>query len=107
MPVITRPRIMLRPFGDEDAGLLNSVASDALIPLITTVLGSGRAETGLRQLAGVLAGMSQGDRDVLLLVSLAELPLADDGCGQWPGHPAARPHTQRRSGGRGVRSLQR
>jgi|SRR5271165_1486555 len=47
------------------AGLEEQVASKVI------------AEAGLRQLAGVLAGMSQGDRDVLLLVALAELPLAD------------------------------
>jgi ribosomal-protein-alanine N-acetyltransferase len=41
MPVITRPPVMLRPFRDQDAGLVQSVASDPLIPLITTVPASG------------------------------------------------------------------
>lgn len=48
MPVITRPPIVLRPFRDQDVGLVQSVASDPLIPLITTVpaigdLGDARA----------------------------------------------------------------
>src|SRR5258708_36913014 len=43
MPVITRPPIVLRAFRGEDAGLIHSVAGDALIPLITTVPASGDA----------------------------------------------------------------
>jgi RimJ/RimL family protein N-acetyltransferase len=43
MPVITRPPIVLRTFRDEDLGLVRSVASDPLIPLITTVPASGNA----------------------------------------------------------------
>src|SRR5260221_14280306 len=43
MPVITRPPIVLRAFRGEDAGLIQSVAGDALIPLITTVPASGDA----------------------------------------------------------------
>lgn len=43
MPVITCPPVVLRAFRDEDAGLIQSVASDALIPLITTVPASGDA----------------------------------------------------------------
>jgi [ribosomal protein S5]-alanine N-acetyltransferase len=41
LPVITHPPIMLRPFRDEDTGLIQSVATDRLIPLITTVPASG------------------------------------------------------------------
>lgn len=41
MPVIGYPPIVLRPFGDEDAALVQSAGSDALIPLITTVPASG------------------------------------------------------------------
>jgi RimJ/RimL family protein N-acetyltransferase len=41
LPVITHPPIMLRAFRDEDAGLVQSVAADPLIPLITTVPASG------------------------------------------------------------------
>ena len=41
MPVITRPPVVLRPFGDEDVGLVQSVGADPLIPLITTVPASG------------------------------------------------------------------
>jgi ribosomal-protein-alanine N-acetyltransferase len=43
MPVLTRPPIVLRAFRGEDAGLIRSVAGDALIPLITTVPASGDA----------------------------------------------------------------
>jgi [ribosomal protein S5]-alanine N-acetyltransferase len=43
MPVITRPPIVLRAFRGEDAGLIQSVAGDALIPLITSVPASGDA----------------------------------------------------------------
>src|SRR5258707_13049316 len=43
MPVIPRPPIVLRAFRGEDAGLIQSVAGDALIPLITTVPASGDA----------------------------------------------------------------
>jgi [ribosomal protein S5]-alanine N-acetyltransferase len=41
MPVITYPPIVLRPFRDEDAALVQPVACDALIPLITTVPATG------------------------------------------------------------------
>jgi [ribosomal protein S5]-alanine N-acetyltransferase len=41
MPVITRPPVELRAFRDEDVRLVQSVASDPLIPLITTVPASG------------------------------------------------------------------
>jgi RimJ/RimL family protein N-acetyltransferase len=41
LPIITHPPITLRPFRDEDASLVQSVAADALIPLITTVPASG------------------------------------------------------------------
>lgn len=41
LPVITRAPITLRPFGGRDAELVQSVATDALIPLITTVPASG------------------------------------------------------------------
>ena len=43
MPVITRPPVALRAFRDEDVGLVQSVAGDPLIPLITTVPASGNA----------------------------------------------------------------
>lgn len=41
MPVLTRPPVVLRAFRHSDADLVQSVASDALIPLITTVPASG------------------------------------------------------------------
>src|SRR5260370_21278493 len=41
MPVIAYPPVVLRPFGDEDAALVQTAGSDALIPLITTVSASG------------------------------------------------------------------
>src|SRR5260370_25259921 len=41
MPVIAYPPVVLRPFGDEDAALVQTAGSDALIPLITTVPASG------------------------------------------------------------------
>jgi [ribosomal protein S5]-alanine N-acetyltransferase len=37
MPVINRPPVVLRAFRHEDVGLVQSVAGDPLIPLITTV----------------------------------------------------------------------
>jgi [ribosomal protein S5]-alanine N-acetyltransferase len=43
MPVITLPPVTLRAFRDEDVGLVQSVAGDPLIPLITTVPASGNA----------------------------------------------------------------
>ena len=43
MPVLTRPPVVLRAFRAEDVGLVQSVAGDALIPLITTVPASGDA----------------------------------------------------------------
>jgi hypothetical protein len=48
LPVITRLPVVLRPFRFEDAALVQSVAIDPLIPLITTVPASG-------DLAGALA----------------------------------------------------
>ena len=42
-PVITRPPVVLRTFRDEDVVLVQSVASDPLIPLITTVPATGNA----------------------------------------------------------------
>ena len=41
MPVISRPPIVLRAFRDSDAALIQSVAADPLIPLITSVPASG------------------------------------------------------------------
>jgi RimJ/RimL family protein N-acetyltransferase len=41
MPVITQPPVVLRAFREQDADLVASVASDSLIPLITTVPASG------------------------------------------------------------------
>ncbi len=43
MPVINRPPVVLRAFRHEDVGLVQSVAGDPLIPLITTVPASGDA----------------------------------------------------------------
>jgi RimJ/RimL family protein N-acetyltransferase len=40
-PVISRPPIVLRAFRDSDAALVQSVATDPLIPLITSVPASG------------------------------------------------------------------
>ncbi len=37
MPVLAAPPVILREFRDADAGLVQSVAGDPLIPLITTV----------------------------------------------------------------------
>jgi ribosomal-protein-alanine N-acetyltransferase len=44
LPVISRPPIVLRAFSDADVGLVQSVATDALIPLITTVPASGNLD---------------------------------------------------------------
>lgn len=44
MPVIAHPPVVLRAFRDNDAGVVQSVAGDALIPLITTVPTSGDAD---------------------------------------------------------------
>jgi [ribosomal protein S5]-alanine N-acetyltransferase len=44
LPVILHPPIVLRAFGDADVGLVQSVATDALIPLITTVPASGNPD---------------------------------------------------------------
>jgi len=41
MPVLTRSPVVLRPFTEADVGLVQSVADDPLIPLITTVPTSG------------------------------------------------------------------
>jgi ribosomal-protein-alanine N-acetyltransferase len=41
MPVISRPPVVLRAFRDSDAALVQSVAGDPLIPLITTVPARG------------------------------------------------------------------
>jgi ribosomal-protein-alanine N-acetyltransferase len=41
LPVIANSPVLLRPFRDEDAGLVQSAAIDGLIPLITTVPASG------------------------------------------------------------------
>lgn len=41
VPVITYPPVVLRPFADHDARLVQAAASDPLIPLITTVPASG------------------------------------------------------------------
>lgn len=41
LPTLAYGPIVLRPFGDHDATLVRSVASDPLIPLITTVPTSG------------------------------------------------------------------
>lgn len=43
MPVIQQPPVVLRAFCEGDAALVQSVADDALIPLITTVPASGDA----------------------------------------------------------------
>lgn len=43
IPVIIHAPIALREFRDDDVGLVQSVAGDALIPLITTVPASGDA----------------------------------------------------------------
>jgi [ribosomal protein S5]-alanine N-acetyltransferase len=43
MPVLECPPVILREFRDADAGLVQSVAGDPLIPLITTVPVSGTA----------------------------------------------------------------
>ena len=40
-PVIRRPPVVLRAFRDSDAALIQSVAADPLIPLITSVPASG------------------------------------------------------------------
>lgn len=41
IPRLERPPVVLRPFQDDDAALIASVAEDPLIPLITTVPASG------------------------------------------------------------------
>ena len=47
MPVISRPPIVLRAFRDTDAALIQSVAGDPLIPLITSVPVSGERAAAL------------------------------------------------------------
>jgi RimJ/RimL family protein N-acetyltransferase len=42
MPILVSPPVVLRSFAEQDAGLVQSVAGDALIPLITTVPVSGQ-----------------------------------------------------------------
>lgn len=51
MPRIVRPPVLLRPFENEDADLVCSVADDSLIPLITTVPTSGTREDALAYIA--------------------------------------------------------
>ncbi len=41
IPVISRPPVVLRPFREQDIGLVQAAAGDPLIPLITTVPASG------------------------------------------------------------------
>jgi [ribosomal protein S5]-alanine N-acetyltransferase len=41
VPVISYPPVVLRPFADKDAGVVQMAAGDPLIPLITTVPASG------------------------------------------------------------------
>jgi hypothetical protein len=43
LPVLPHPPVLLREFTGADAGLVQSVAGDPLIPLITTVPVSGTA----------------------------------------------------------------
>jgi hypothetical protein len=43
LPVLEYPPVVLREFTGADAGLVQSVAGDPLIPLITTVPASGTA----------------------------------------------------------------
>lgn len=47
MPVIRHSPVMMRAFRDDDASLVQSVAGDALIPLITTVPATGDAGDAL------------------------------------------------------------
>jgi hypothetical protein len=45
VPVLSRPPVVLRAFRDSDAGLVQSVATDPLIPLVTSVpVTGGRAD---------------------------------------------------------------
>jgi [ribosomal protein S5]-alanine N-acetyltransferase len=44
LPVILHPPIVLSAFSDADVGLVQSVATDALIPLIMTVPASGNPD---------------------------------------------------------------
>jgi hypothetical protein len=46
MPVLAAPPVILREFRDADAALVQSVADDPLIPLITTVPVTARLSPG-------------------------------------------------------------
>jgi hypothetical protein len=60
MPVVTRPPVVLRAFRDDDVGLVQSVAGDPLIPLITTVPASGEPPPGrIRVTDGTLQAITR------------------------------------------------
>ena len=61
MPVITNPPVVLRRFRDEDASLVQSVASDELIPLITTVTASGDLDDARAYIARQHERLASGD----------------------------------------------
>ena len=51
LPTITRPPVVLRPFRETDAPLVQAVADDPLTPQITSVPTSARADDGLAYIA--------------------------------------------------------
>jgi len=51
MPVLSGFGVTLRPFNEEDAALVQSVAQDPLIPLITTVPSTGTRDDALAYIA--------------------------------------------------------
>jgi [ribosomal protein S5]-alanine N-acetyltransferase len=61
LPVITCSPVVLRPFRDADAGLVQSVASDGLIPLITTVPVSGDLEDARAYIARQHERLTSGE----------------------------------------------
>ncbi len=61
LPVITHPPVVLRAFCDEDAALVQSAASDTLIPLITTVPASGDLADARAYIARQHARLESGE----------------------------------------------
>lgn len=60
IPTLRGDQVILRPFRDADAPLVQMVADDALIPLITTVPTSGSSEDALAYIARQHDRLSSG-----------------------------------------------
>jgi RimJ/RimL family protein N-acetyltransferase len=60
-PVISQPPVVLRPFREADAGLVQSVAGDPLIPLITTVPPSGSLDDACAYIARQHQRLTSGE----------------------------------------------